>query len=723
MSDNLELRARFLGDANPFKQAAKEVTQVLDSMGNPMRNIKRESEQASQAATRGFRQLKLQLDPTFRATQGLEKATRQLNQQFASGNISLEEKNRLLALAQQRYLGAAGAADTFNTEVRASRFAAGNLMAQFQDIGVMMASGQSPFLLAVQQGSQINQVLIGMKEQGKSTIATLGAAFKQFLNPIQLVTFALIAGTAALGQWAVTAYQAWQNTSDANYGLQKYKESAKEAATEVASLSAEQETFNRGLQDVTELGLVVGVEQQQKKVDELKKTYEELSKTRQGTEGTAPLLRAAELELFRRKELLKTLIEYRETAEKRNQEEEEAKEIARDTLAVFEQQREAKERLNQQFNKAVEALGDEAAISRLILRYGEESAEVAGARAAIEAKNLGFVDAQAAAYVNATLEAAALKNEIKVTADNAKELTDKIDQVSGADMPLTDKIILLSTKLSISADEAERLLRAVRATAAVGSQKIPFLNPLLNDDGSVKPSAELLPGYDKKDKSGGGREKNSTESELEKLREKFATEAELQLAAYTQQQELLQQALNQKLLTQQEYHAMLEEATKRHGERMANIDALRHGDGLQQTSHYLGELSAAFATGNAKMLEVAQKFGAAEALVNAWRAYAQVIGDPSVPWFKKLTLAISVFGAAMKAVDGIKGAKAGGGSSAAGGSTGSVSGDASQIAPQGVTNFTFTARDGASKALARLIVEQFEIARLDNGIVNVRGNL
>ncbi|WP_329605643.1 phage tail length tape measure family protein [Rhizobium alarense] len=40
-----------------------------------------------------------------------------------------------------------------------ARSSAGNLAAQFNDIGVQLAGGQSPFLIALQQGSQIGQVL------------------------------------------------------------------------------------------------------------------------------------------------------------------------------------------------------------------------------------------------------------------------------------------------------------------------------------------------------------------------------------------------------------------------------------------------------------------------------------------------------------------------------------------------------------------------------------
>lgn len=73
-----------------------------------------------------------------------------------------------------------------------SRQAAANLSFQLNDIATQLAGGQSPFLIAVQQGSQITQVLNGA---GGATgaVSALGAAFGSMLNPISLATFAIIA--------------------------------------------------------------------------------------------------------------------------------------------------------------------------------------------------------------------------------------------------------------------------------------------------------------------------------------------------------------------------------------------------------------------------------------------------------------------------------------------------------------------------------------------------
>ena len=71
----------------------------------------------------------------------------------------------------------------------------GNIAAQFQDIAVQLQGGQSPFLIAMQQGTQLSAVL----SQAKSPIAALSSAFLQMVNPISLATIAAIAlGGAAV---------------------------------------------------------------------------------------------------------------------------------------------------------------------------------------------------------------------------------------------------------------------------------------------------------------------------------------------------------------------------------------------------------------------------------------------------------------------------------------------------------------------------------------------
>jgi hypothetical protein len=81
--------------------------------------------------------------------------------------------------------------------MQASTVQTGNLAAQLNDIGVQLAGGQSPFLIALQQGTQITQAL-GSGVGARGAVAALGGAFTSLLNPVSLATIAIIAlgGTA-----------------------------------------------------------------------------------------------------------------------------------------------------------------------------------------------------------------------------------------------------------------------------------------------------------------------------------------------------------------------------------------------------------------------------------------------------------------------------------------------------------------------------------------------
>lgn len=190
--------------------------------------------------------------------------------------------------------------------------------------------------------------------------------------------------------------------------------------------------------------------------------------------------------------------------------------------------------------------------------------------------------------------------------------------------------------------------------------------------------AALLPGYKppKTNDTGVGKT-DPLPGELERLQKSLMSKEELQIASFNRQQETLKNALNQELLTRQEYNLLMEDAETQHSERMAGIAVFKHGDTLQQTQAFMGSMASALSSGNEKMMKAARVFGAAEALINAFRAYNQVIADPTLPFFAKIPAALSVLGAGIGMVNSIKGVSGGGGgagaASAASGAVGQAS--------------------------------------------------
>ncbi|MEQ5870249.1 phage tail length tape measure family protein [Sagittula sp. NFXS13] len=81
----------------------------------------------------------------------------------------------------------------------------GNLTSQFNDIGVMMAAGQNPLQLAIQQGTQIGQVFQQSGAKGKDAAKLILSGFTAMVSPINLITIGSIAAAAAMTNWLTSS--------------------------------------------------------------------------------------------------------------------------------------------------------------------------------------------------------------------------------------------------------------------------------------------------------------------------------------------------------------------------------------------------------------------------------------------------------------------------------------------------------------------------------------
>ncbi|MEH6721290.1 MAG: phage tail length tape measure family protein [Aurantimonas endophytica] len=151
--------------------------------------------------------LRSKYDPLFAASKRYETSLDELNRALSVGAITAGVHEAALERLNADYAALSGAATrasssavtglgNVNTTSRALESQTGNLAAQFNDIGVQLAGGQSPFLIALQQGSQINQVLGPAGAVG--AVGALSGAFMSLLSPVSLATIALITvgGTA-----------------------------------------------------------------------------------------------------------------------------------------------------------------------------------------------------------------------------------------------------------------------------------------------------------------------------------------------------------------------------------------------------------------------------------------------------------------------------------------------------------------------------------------------
>lgn len=143
------------------------------------------------------RQIQRQLKSLVGQTQANTKA---IEAAFASmGGSSAGAFDKIAANSNRAFTTAEQGAKRFQNAMRASTQHTSNMAAQLQDIGVQLAGGQSPYLIAVQQLSQMNLGAMGVR----GTLSAISGAAASILSPVNLVGFAFIAlGGAAVQYFA-----------------------------------------------------------------------------------------------------------------------------------------------------------------------------------------------------------------------------------------------------------------------------------------------------------------------------------------------------------------------------------------------------------------------------------------------------------------------------------------------------------------------------------------
>jgi hypothetical protein len=152
--------------------------------------------------------LQKRFDPLYAASKRYEGELRLLDEAQKRGAISsatytrnLDRMNAELAGVDTSVAGAAAQMGRFNGVASGMSAQTGNIAAQFQDIGVQLAGGQSPFLIALQQGTQLNGVFTSMGGGIRQVGPALMTAFSSLLSPLSLATIGVIAFGGAIFQW------------------------------------------------------------------------------------------------------------------------------------------------------------------------------------------------------------------------------------------------------------------------------------------------------------------------------------------------------------------------------------------------------------------------------------------------------------------------------------------------------------------------------------------
>ena len=226
-----------------LRSSLLQTTVAAEHLRGEQAMLARQTEEASHAAAThaaALERLAQRHDPLRAASKAYEQSLNEIQQLEDAGTLSASRTAAARERAASSLLTAGSAADVYASKARVAAHASQNLAYQFNDIGVMLAAGQSPLLLAAQQGTQISQALQMMGNKA-SILATLRAGFMSFLSPVTLATVGIIAGGAALVQWGLSAVGA--------------TEDAKTFATQQESLS-KLSTEVGGTLDILQMNLV-----------------------------------------------------------------------------------------------------------------------------------------------------------------------------------------------------------------------------------------------------------------------------------------------------------------------------------------------------------------------------------------------------------------------------------------------------------------------------------
>jgi hypothetical protein len=652
------LHAKFTGDSSSFVKASTLATMALRKQEAEARKAKAAQDALAASGvglTKEFHKLRMETDNAYAGMVRYQQASK-LATQFATANKwSQEQLGAELQRLATHYGVAEAAGLSMNDTVRASRFHTANLAAQFNDIGVMMASGQSPFILAVQQGTQISQVLNSMGGNAKSQFAALGQSFLSIVNPTSLLTIGLIAGTAALVQWGMGAFGASEKavkledalgTVDA--GLTSYVRYVETAKTRTSELAKEFGNFAAAIKGFSayaaDLSLVQAQDDMAAAIGPLKGQLVEVDGLlNMIAETNARIAAYSDAEASARLEATVRLMEYQERLG-----------LVVSTMGLT-------------VNQATELSSRMAALANLDLTPDELVAAIADV--------LDYMKQIAPT-------AAELPPELRKAYFEMENLLRKAQQAAIAEKDLANSAPKGGWMSAAIAETNLLIGRLIAAKAASDAVRNASAGPdferkgKMKDDAAGNPDVMTIDDYIAAGASngggGGGGGEDPLIKELESLQNELASKEQLELESFERRQEVLQQALEKKLITQQEYANLMEQVEATHN--FAMLQSTR--DGVSASLSALGQL-----------FQGSKKIGAGIALANSWLAFTEVLKDPSYvgrPW-ARFAAATSALASGLNAVRNIKSASpGGGGSSSAGGGTGSGSAGGGQSYSQQV---------------------------------------
>lgn len=316
-----------------------------------------------------------------------------------------------------------------------------------------------------------------------------------------------------------------------------------------------------------------------------------------------------------------------------------------------------REMTSEQFNFYLQVLQTEEAYRELLNRTGEVSGEIS------------LMEGAMALFTSASGAAAVAVNGIETAASSAlgvvTNLATKMWEAAQARIAANRELETMKMEFS----------PAGRALEAYGSRGTVSNRPVTFSDGTVLEKPKPSPAR------GGLGKSNSVEALVNQLQ----TERETIDEWYVESQDALRNASESELQIIGGYNEAKLRLEKEYQDRLKGIRDEGHVTALGDAETFFGGMAAIAQAGGDRTVKAMRVFSAAQALINSYVAFTEVLKDPSFIGrpFARFGAAASALSSGLAAVAAIKGGGSGGGSMSRGSATVAASSN-SAPAPQTV---------------------------------------
>lgn len=629
-----------------------------------------------------------------------------------AGVITEQQRAQILAQTKTRLEQAAVASQRFGQAQTVASHHVANLSFQLNDIGMMMASGQSPFMLMIQQGPQVAQIFNQLKQSGQSLGSTLAGAFRMILNPTTLLTLGVIGAAAGIAKLVTSAAGSEKQLKSLDDTLSDLADSTRRISdTNVALTSSAEQTRLKYGALTAEVRSLIAAQNELARIDAMRQMNDAVNSLTEAIRGPSGLWGALfdigdgarlnelrmelGLSLSQTNELgvamrnlnsavssqdkLKALTEMRVLMRGFGQEtgwaDDELVAMYKNVVAAEDATRQAVAATNGWADSMSGVLGYVNAIGRALSNIGGGYIDFAAQGAEIALLKQGKTLQEAslgAARERAKLESKQIVEGLKIQNDLVRRGAEfVINATKQAQISRAEELAGLQEIARKRDRDAEKAARggkggsgAARMAAAELKQAekgFQSLRELLEKDTLFqfaeyeKRQAQLKAALDKRLVT----VQQYQEYEAALRIQYFGTEYQQRQLQYDLELQQLRQALEQQLITRQEYDALMRQ---RQWEQVSQLGQIRDAGTayeLNQMATAFGEAASMAGDYNQKFLKAQRVFAASAALISTYQGAAKAL---ELPFPMNIAAAAKVIAAGLGFVSAIKsGGSSGGG--------------------------------------------------------------